>query len=264
MIGDGHEYDQIDSDNNMIRFVQNMEGELHPFFDLLKGINQLMPNWIDKHPEFIKSIKEFISSFKNFPERHWIIWKKLAKHGWFVNWDTNLTIDKETNFVVEENEAILNDYMMKHLNTDWLEITDRIIEFCPEREEILQTAFNLHLKGNYIASIPLFLSQADGIYAKELDSHLFNGIEEGDKIHELLSNGELTSGSVLGIFLEPLRTGAEKDKCKELNIDGILHGSKKYLDYGTELNSFKAFSLLAFVVFFVQYIRKKIPNCFDL
>jgi hypothetical protein len=246
----------------MIQFVQNMGEEFNPLSDLLKGINESMPNWIDKHPELIESIKRFINSFKNFPEGQWIIWKELAKHGWFVNWDTNLTIDNEIHFTVEENEAILDDYMMKHLNTDWLEITDRIIEFCPEREEILRTAFDLHLKGNYIASIPLFLAQVYGIYTKELDGHLFGGIEERDKIHELLSNGELTTGSILDIFLEPLRTGTEKSKSKELNINGILNGSNKYLDYGTELNSFKAFSLLAFVVFFIQYVIKDDYNFF--
>jgi hypothetical protein len=33
------------------------------------------------------------------------------------------------------------------------------------------------------------------------------------------------------------------------NRNGILHGSRKHLDYGTEVNSLKALSLLAFVVY---------------
>lgn len=249
-------YDQVKSSHDMIQFVQNMGEEFSMFSDLLKGINESMPNWIDRHPELIESIKRFINNYKNLPEGQWSIWKELAKHGWFVNWDTNLNIDNEIHFTVEENDVILDDYMIKHLNTDWLEITDRIIEFYPEREEILRTAFDLHLKGNYIASIPLFLAQAYGIYTKELDSHLFGVIEERDKIHEMLRNGELTTRSILDIILTPLRSGTEKGKSKELNINGILNGSNKYLDYGTELNSFKAFSLLAFVVFFIKYVVK--------
>lgn len=134
------------------------------------------------------------------------------------------------------------------------------MEFYPERKEILRTAFDLHLKGNYVASIPLFLAQAYGICTKELDSHLFGGIEERDKIHEMLRNGELTTRNILDLFLRPLRAGTEEGK--ELNINGILNGSNKYLDYGTELNSFKAFSLLAFVVFFIKYVIKEDHDLF--
>jgi hypothetical protein len=249
-------YDQDNSSHDIIQFAQNMGEDFSLLSDLLKGINDSMPDWIDKHPELIESIKQFINNYKNLPDGQWSIWKELAKHGWFVNWDTNLNIDSEIHFTVEENDVILNDYMIKHLNTDWLEITDRIIEFYPKREEILRTAFDLHLKGIYIASIPLFLAQAYGIYIKELDRHLFGEIEERDKIHEILRNGELTTRNILDIFLKPLRGDTEKGKSKELNINGILSGSNKYLDYGTELNSFKAFSLLAFVVFFIKYVIK--------
>jgi len=251
-----HPYDQIKSSHNMTQFIQDIGEGFQPLSDLLKGIDSSMPDWIEKHPEFIKSIKRFIRNFQNLPEGQWIIWKELAKYGWFVNWDTNLNLDSEVHLTTEENETVLDDYMVQHLNTDWLEITDRIVGFCPEREAILRTAFDLHQKGNYIASIPLFLAQADGICAKELGCHLFGHIEGGDRIYELLSNGELTPGSILDILLDPLRSGIEKGRTKELYIDGILHGSSKYLDYGSELNSFKAFSLLAFVVFSLQCIIK--------
>ena len=256
MTSNKHASDQIKSSHKTIQFVQDIGEEFRPLSDLLKGVDSSMPHWIDKHPEFIESVKRFVKNLKNFPEEQWIVWKELAKYGWFVNWDTNLNLDNEIHLTTEENEAVLDDYMIQHLITDWLEITDRIIEFCPEREEILRTAFDLHLKGNYIASIPLFLAQADGICAKEIGCNFFGRLEGWDKIHDLLSNGELTPGSILDILLEPLRIGMERGKTKELNIDGILHGSSKYLDYSTELNSFKAFSLLAFIVFCLQQIIK--------
>ncbi len=56
---------------------------------------------------------------------------------------------------------------------------------------------------------------------------------------------------LLGIntqFNAGIRSSSMKDKLKAPNRNGILHGSRKHLDYGTEINSLKAFSLLAFVV----------------
>jgi hypothetical protein len=69
----------------------------------------------------------------------------------------------------------------------------------------------------------------------------------------------MISDTITGIFLEILRMKTQfsagirensaHKKTLAPNRNGILHGSSKHLDYGTKVNSFKAFSLLAFVVF---------------
>ncbi|KVX02631.1 hypothetical protein [Shewanella frigidimarina] len=41
--------------------------------------------------------------------------------------------------------------------------------------------------------------------------------------------------------------GKQVDKAKAPNRNGFLHGSRKHLDYGTEINSLKCISLLAYV-----------------
>jgi hypothetical protein len=43
-----------------------------------------------------------------------------------------------------------------------------------------------------------------------------------------------------------MKKSGDKDKKKGPNRHGILHGYREHLDYGTELNSLKSFSLLAF------------------
>ena len=57
---------------------------------------------------------------------------------------------------------------------------------------------------------------------------------------------------LLGIstqFGAGIKKSSESAKALAPNRNGILHGSRKHLDFGTERNSFKAFSLLAFLAF---------------
>lgn len=57
-------------------------------------------------------------------------------------------------------------------------------------------------------------------------------------------------------FSEGIRKSSFSDKKKAPNRNGILHGHRKHLDFGTELNSLNSFSLLAFVVFSTKDIFK--------
>ena len=47
----------------------------------------------------------------------------------------------------------------------------------------------------------------------------------------------------------PLTANIDSEKKNELNRHGILHGDENYLDYGSKINAYKAFSFLAFIVF---------------
>ena len=90
--------------------------------------------------------------------------------------------------------------------------------------------------------------------------------EVEEKILELIEQGEVSSSILTNVFLEPFKlknhhnsgiskhSQAAKDKAP--NRNGIIHGHRKHLDYGTEINSLKCFSLLSFVV----YSTKEIIN----
>lgn len=256
--------------SNIYQLVKSVNNQLLPIVDIIKQINLMIPTWINEHPKFIESIKNLSKKIKQWPEAQRIILKEFALYGWFINWETELNLPDQINLAKKGDGEGLNKYMINHLKNDWDEIVKHIITFCPERREILQTAFDLHHKGIYIASIPLFLAQSDGICAHVLGKQLF-AREEGKlatsiKLDELLSNGELTKGSIVDVFLEPLRTKNQysegssrhtpKKKGKGPNRNGILHGSSKHLDYGTELNSYKSFSLLAYIVFMLEDFMK--------
>ena len=179
----------------------------------------------------------------------------MSEKGWYPNWFTFF-------YQPEEEPRSLDELMVMHLEDNWADLTVKIIELCPEREHILKTAFKLHEEGNYIAAIPLFFSQADGICCEVLKSFLFTGNDTIERLDTMIESGELEVDMLLDIFLEPYRlrnhhnAGISKasvaHKKKAPNRNGILHGHRKHLDYGTKVNSLKCFSLLAFTVYTVK------------
>jgi hypothetical protein len=70
---------------------------------------------------------------------------------------------------------------------------------------------------------------------------------------------EIDGSKSLEVFLSLLKgktpysnsigQSSEAHKEKGPNRSGILHGSRKHLDYGSKINSLKCFSLLAYTVF---------------
>ena len=176
----------------------------------------------------------------------------MADNGWYPN--------SHTFFYQPSVEGLeLDALMIEHLEQDWSELKDDILSSCKNRVHILKNAIELHEQENYIASIPLFLAQADGICCESLKSFLFAGNTVADKLEKLESDGEIESTMLTNVFLEPLKiknhhnSGISKSskaaKVKAPNRNGILHGHRKHLDYGTKINSLKCFSLLCFIVY---------------
>lgn len=205
-------------------------------------------------PSFSDQLQKFIVEIQRLPEAQKQIWSDAAQMGWYMNAETSLS----KSYNSPKNQYDLDVYMMNELEIDWTLLTQSIIDTYPERKEILECAFQLHLEGRYIASIPLFLAQADGICAQKIGAFLFT---ENDKRIKKLDDMVKRNSSYdfTGILLEILaidnqfsanigKYSAQK-KAIAPNRNGILHGSRKHLDYGTKINSFKAFSLLAFVVY---------------
>lgn len=183
----------------------------------------------------------------------------MAESGWYPNLYT---------FYYEPEEEVesLDKLMFLHLEGSWNEITESILSGYPDRRNILETAFKLHQEGNYVASIPLFYSQADGICCEQLKSFLFTNNKVKEKLDVLVESELIEANLLTGIFLEPFKTknhhnqgisrSGPSHKKKAPNRNGILHGHRKHLDYGTKTNSLKCFSLLAFVVFVMNDLIK--------
>lgn len=150
-------------------------------------------------------------------------------------------------------------------------------EYCyeqyPDRAHILKEAFLLFEQERYIACIPLFLAQADGI-AKDFGTHgVFAGKEKDEAILEKkkflfyiskkIGNNTSINNILMKLFYSSIFIGIEEYKNislikhtdttntlenNSLNRHGIMHGNKEYLNYGTRTNALKTISFILFVI----------------
>ena len=187
----------------------------------------------------------------------------MAEKGWFPNWYTF--------FSHPEQDDSLDSFMISHIDECWEPLKEKMIELCPNRSHIFDVIFDLHEKENYIASIPLIFTQADGICGEEF-TYFFIADQNtkkkaSDDILEKVDCGEIQLNFFTDFLLEPFKTklqissGASKatkvHKSKGPNRHGIVHGSRKHLDYGNKVNGYKAMSFLAFLIYTTKDEFKK-------
>lgn len=267
--------------NDLDRFFKKINQFTAPIRQATSTLNKTTPPYIQN---FSKALEPTLQSFAIITRvygplfrqinatlaksaqaaKKWQIARKedvtvMADNGWYPNWYTFF-------YYPESPISSLDELMERHLEENWDAITAKILKYCSSRKHILENAFELHKQGNYVASIPLFFSQADGICSEVLKSFLFTGNTTQEKLNELIIKGEIEANMLTDIFLEPFKlknhhnAGISKSslaaKSKAPNRNGILHGHRKHLDYGTKMNSLKAFSLLSFIV----YILKDVIN----
>lgn len=251
-----------------VRALHEALGKIIPpeIQDLNKRINELIPPELiefNKHINiFLEPISEYIKqynamfrgfaeNFEKWQSQNKIYVADIVAQGWYP---TPISF-----YTKPKGEFDLNEYMIQELTENWEELSKKIIESYPNRSHILKAAFDLHKQKNYIASIPLFYAQADGICCEHFKSFLFAGNRVGESLECLKPD------SMLEVFLMPYKlknhhnAGISCKKSAQIapNRNGILHGHRKHLNYGTEVNSLKAYSLLCFVVMSVGLLKEK-------
>lgn len=182
----------------------------------------------------------------------------LHASGWYAYWPWELGVSD----VVELHDKItsgdfeyVDEFMCEYVNNAMPEIHKTIKLNFPERYRILKYAFDAHNRGEYALSIPVFLSQAEGISVDVLGKRLFSakkGIPITSSVVSAIELDEMDSS-----FLEPLKTtgpinATESDKGKFIawfNRHEVLHGVST--DYDTKINSYKSISLLHYLSGFV-------------
>ena len=199
----------------------------------------------------IEQIKAGLERYDSLQKKDGFI--KLAELGWYINGSMTLAHSAWLMDMALENEIDkINKDLSSHYVEEMLDRVKFLKKYQSKRYLIIKEAIECHLSGKYHASVALFLSQADGLckgllfitrnkkkelkkfIAEEKKNKLFEDILEViqrvNKIDEYFSQG--LSGS------------------NELNRHAVLHGYDT--DFGTELNSLKAYSLLLFVDDFLK------------
>ncbi|WP_157903470.1 hypothetical protein [Cupriavidus malaysiensis] len=170
--------------------------------------------------------------------------RRASAHNWFVQPETpiGVIVDIEE---CRDDVNRLNAVMTEATRELLAEISDRMAQDYSDRSHILQEVFALHREGRYLASIPLSLATAEGIGLGETRKSIFNVRGPRPEIAPWIDNAGVQRHELA--FLSALLENhpMAKPKAGYLSRHGVLHG--RQLDYGSEIFSLQAISLLGFV-----------------
>lgn len=187
--------------------------------------------------------------------------KYLAARGWYVgpSLSGRNIVQLAKAIDAGDHDETIETAIADHVRSNIGAIETDVTTHWPQRATLLGDAFEAHNNGLYTLSIPVFLSQADGMAFDILRAFIFtdhNGAKISDKAKALIDaeteKHELMC-SFVGILLEEhsIRTSTTKRDERRLsgapvsplNRHGVLHGVD--LDYATEANSLRVISLLS-------------------
>lgn len=198
-------------------------------------------------------LKEIAESMLSLPQTTSQTLMALEEHGWYFDPDTPLPQLWELATALEETDIKpVEAAFVKHYRDRTEHIGQDLIDLFHSRKVILEQAFRAHGQKEYALSVPTFLAQADGICRELIGIQLFCSTQPGRSENA----GEETVGpadDLVAALLHPFTTSMRISALdKELRYStasdrwhDILHGN--FLDYGTEMESLKAISLLNYV-----------------
>lgn len=192
-----------------------------------------------------------------------------SSKGWFFGWHESLG---ELVALLEKLAGIeqphVDEFMGQYYRNNFEPLTHELVDRHPNRAAVIKAAVRAHSAfgpDGYFLSIPVFIAQADGLLteiagvksatmraskntrelqaSKALREKLGSDQEALDLIHPILKLHELNF----------MKSASERERDAQvsgesftaLNRHQVVHGES--WDYGTETNSLKAFSFLAFV-----------------
>lgn len=205
-------------------------------------------------PEMIEQIKAGLERYDTLQKKDGFI--KLAELGWYVNGSMTLAHSAWLMDMAIENEIDkINKDLSFHYKEEMLDRVKFLEKGQSKRYLIIKEAIECHLSGKYHASVALFLSQADGL-SKGL---LFITRNNKKELKKFVAKEQRNKffGDILDAILRVNKIdeyfSQELSGSTELNRHAVLHGYDT--DFGTELNSLKAYSLLLFVDDFLENKR---------
>ena len=257
----------------LIEIGEKLQASIQPIIEKKKDMDEAMArlaNSFDPILAFQKNIekivgpafKAFVKSWEVLPERTRNVLLLLGQHGWFLDlwgmplsglWELERAFDTGD---INKAEQALIEYYKERLS----EIAEELNTDYPDRTPILSAAFNAHNRGEYELSVPVFLAQADGICQELIGIQLYK--KQNNKPATASYVETIATDTFRSALLHPLACvlpisesergrGADFD---QLNRHQVLHGES--VDYGTEVNSLKAISLLNYVAKILKHNEK--------
>jgi hypothetical protein len=189
-----------------------------------------------------------------------------SSKGWFFGWHESSL--QELMALVEKLEGIeepcIDEFMRQYYRDNLQLLTDKLVERRPNRASVIKAAVRAHGTlgtDGYFLSIPVFIAQADGLLAEiasEITGKKSATINTSSRaLTEKLGKDQESLDLIHPIpimsKLDFMKSACEREKAAQasgesftaLNRHQVMHGES--WDYGTEINSLKTFSFLAFV-----------------
>ncbi len=181
-----------------------------------------------------------------------------SRNGWFIDIEFPCASAPEVADLYENGQSSRADSLfVEYYRQRYDSIREDVIAYYAKRSTILRKAFRMHSEHEYDVSVPLFLIQADGLCIDAFRREFFR-VKKGG-LAAKKSIDEANVDWIWSAVAEPFRTvlpiAAHPRGSKSLNRHLVLHGQS--LDYGTEVNSLKAVSLLSFLHGLNSYSREK-------
>ncbi|NLR67302.1 hypothetical protein HGH92_23560 [Chitinophaga varians] len=232
-------------------FAEMQERISHAATEFQKMMQSSFMKAAEAHDEMVQTIRRALDVDFSYMAP---VLQELSQYGWYLNLGMNVAdVAGAKRVLASGDENQLNVYMAEVLQR---ELTGDVARLChrhPNRSEAIEQAFKAHNAGFYYASMPVVFAQVDGLSCELTGYKFFDNdktrnfepqIAKWVNAHASVSSLEVAYLSVL------LDKGAFQKHRSNPNLisftrHSILHGETT--DYGTEINSLKAFSLLVFV-----------------
>jgi hypothetical protein len=218
----------------------------------LSGIEDVaVPGYLQ---ESIKTIERIQIEHEQIPPVIKESMKAMMDYGWYPDINSFafralIEFKKET---IESSIDDINGAFVEYYKNELSAIKDQLYTKYPKRKEIFQAAFEAHENGNYLLSVPVFLTQIDGIAIDEFEYHFFMKKDKNPKtalaLKAIQGLGEFSLALLIPLQLDqPImhRQDKRNENFTGLNRHQVLHG--EVVDYGTEINSYKTISLLLYI-----------------
>lgn len=260
---------------NREEFIEATAAFLKNNKDIIEAVStgfNVLVNIINKFmPAAFQALSETISSIREANEQRQLIYPKivhnldyLASHCWFLSMEIGLTDFEEQALSLESipdyqnRDDLVNECFLAFYKKNLNYLSNSIITDYPERAFAITPAIEAHNRGDYALSIPVFFAQADGILLSITELELFSAKGHISHLARKKISSDLTFENWRSLIAasawKPLSdkrpfgwslTERNRNSYTGLNRNTILHGID--LNYATEINSYKAFSLLAYI-----------------
>lgn len=229
-----------DSDRAASRF-------LNPFKASSLIVSNAVLEFTERNRAFSEKIAE---SFKLVPEAFLV----LGNHGWYLNLEFELGIAVQLLGLLNSGKIKeVDDFLVTYFNDELNAISKELIARHPTRKNIFEDIIFCVKHKKFFAAIPTVLSQVDGICTDMIKMKFFSKDHKRGYIPKISVYISDQFPLVDNFFVAPIMTSPiimlsehdAKNHPFEINRHTVMHGMD--VNYGTEINFFKCYSLLKYL-----------------